>query len=116
MGGAERDKLDSAIFVLFAESRKKNAESIAESRNFFAESRKNAESKKYFSSNRVQKQSKGLRYCFGLFSRETSEIGLIRPSSAVLCENNSNEYPRPNCQNAESREIRHKTTHSRRVA
>ena len=43
------------------------------------------------------KQSKRLRCCFGLFLRETSEIGLNRPLSAVLCKNNPNEYPRPNC-------------------
>ena len=49
------------------------------------------------STNPPQKQSKGLRCCFGLFSRETSEIGLGRPSSEVLRENNSNEYPKPNC-------------------
>ncbi|MGX3011787.1 hypothetical protein ACWIUD_09580 [Helicobacter sp. 23-1044] len=29
--------------------------------------------------------------------RETSEIGLWRPSSVVLCKNNSNDYPRTNC-------------------
>ncbi|MGX3010554.1 hypothetical protein ACWIUD_03175 [Helicobacter sp. 23-1044] len=81
---------------------------FAESDKFFAESQTAHDSQ--------DKQSKGLRYCFGLFSRETSEIGLNRPSSEVLCENNSNDYPRPNCQNAESSEIRHKTTHSRRVA
>ncbi|MGX2972534.1 glycosyltransferase [Helicobacter sp. T3_23-1059] len=48
-------------------------------------------------SNVPSKQSKDLRCCFGLFSRETSEIGLNRPSSEVLCENNSNEYPKANC-------------------
>ncbi len=53
------------------------------------------------SAKQTQKQSKGLRCCFGLFSRETSEIGLGRPSSEVLCENNPNEYPRPNCKQSE---------------
>ncbi|MGX2981901.1 class I SAM-dependent methyltransferase [Helicobacter sp. 23-1045] len=47
---------------------------------------------------RFARKSYGLRCCFGLFSRETSEIGLGRPSSEVLCENNSNEYPKANCQ------------------
>ncbi|MGX3012130.1 hypothetical protein ACWIUD_11370 [Helicobacter sp. 23-1044] len=54
-------------------------------------------SHKFAESNSQNKQSKELRCCFGLFLRETSEIGLGRPLSAVLCKNNSNEYPRPNC-------------------
>ena len=35
--------------------------------------------------------------CFALFLYKTSEIGLWRPSSAVLCRNKANDYPRTNC-------------------
>ncbi|MGX3011909.1 RluA family pseudouridine synthase [Helicobacter sp. 23-1044] len=98
-GGLNPQNINNVKFANYNEldsaNRTKNAESnidchdsaIAESRN----DEINAES------NAKNKQSKRLRCCFGLFSRETSKIGLIRPSSAVLCENNSNEYPRPNC-------------------